>query len=110
MVCVNEAKEDLRNQARPALKNNLDSVADYDKIYLIYPIYWGTFPVYVFKFLEIFDFTGKIIIPIATHEGSGFGSSEVDLRKLLPNSIIQEGTAIFGSSVNSADDVLKRLL
>ena len=79
-------------------------------MFLIYPIYWGTFPVHVFTFLESFDFSGKTIIPIATHEGSGFGVSEADLRRLLPNSTILEGTAIYGSQVKFADDKLKELL
>ena len=109
-ACIKEAKEDLRKGARPKLKEHLSDIDNYDKIFLIYPIYWGTFPVHVFTFLESFDFAGKTIVPIATHEGSGFGSSEVDLRKLLPNSIITEGTAIYGSQVKNADDTLKELL
>ena len=108
--CIEEAKEDLRKHARPALKENLASVDKYDRVFLIYPIYWGTFPVHVFTFLESFDFSGKTIIPIATHEGSGFGVSEADLRRLLPNSTILEGTAIYGSQVKFADDKLKELL
>ena len=108
-VCLDQSKEDLRIGARPALVNNLSSVADYDKIFLIYPIYWGTFPVHVFTFLESFDFAGKVIIPIATHEGSGFGSSEVDLRQLLPYSHIAEGVAIYGSKVSEADEILAKL-
>ena len=108
--CIEEAKEDLRKGVRPELKNKLQSVEQYDKIYLIYPIYWGTFPMAVFTFLEGYDFSNKTIIPIVTHEGSGFGASEVDLRKLLPNSNIEEGTAIFGSEVNGADSVLKDLV
>ena len=110
MTCLEESKEDLRKGARPPLKQNLDSVDKYDRIFLIYPIYWGTFPVHVFTFLESFNFAGKTIIPIATHEGSGFGSSEVDLRKLLPNSIIKEGTAIYGSKVGIADSILEKLI
>lgn len=109
-TCLEESKEDLRKNARPPLKHNLDSIDEHDRIFLIYPIYWGTFPVHVFTFLESFNFAGKTIIPIATHEGSGFGSSEVDLRKLLPNSIIKEGTAIYGSKVGIADSVLEKLI
>ena len=108
--CIEEAKEDLRANARPQLTHNLDSVDKYDKIYLIYPIYWGTFPMHVFTFLEGYDFTGKTIIPIVTHEGSGFGVSERDLRRLLPNSKITQGIAIYGSEVNSSGEYLKELL
>ena len=107
MTCIDEAKEDLKRNARPVLKQNLDSVQEYDTIYLIYPIYWGTCPVHVFTFLEGFDFSGKTIIPIVTHEGSGFGISESDLIRLLPNSKIEEGVAIYGSMVNTADNVLE---
>ena len=109
-MCLEESKNDLRLNTRPAIKNMISSVAEYDRIFLIYPIYWGTFPVHVFTFLENIDFTGKIIIPIATHEGSGFGVSDRDLRRLLPNSKVLEGTAIFGSKVYSADETLKKLI
>ena len=109
-TCIEQAKEDLKKRARPKLKQNLSSIDQYDRVFLIYPIYWGTFPVHVFTFLESFDFSDKIIVPIVSHEGSGFGVSEVDLYKLLPNSIIKEGTAIYGSQVQSADNTLKQLL
>jgi len=109
-VCLKESKEDLRKNARPPLKENCENFDLYEKIFLIYPIYWGTFPMHVFTFLEKNDFSGKTIIPIATHEGSGFGVSERDLRQLLPNSIIEEGTAIYGSDVQFADETLKSLI
>ena len=109
MQCIEEAKQDLQNNARPELKIDLNSIDDYNTIYLIYPIYWGTFPMHVFTFLESFDFSGKTIIPIATHEGSGLGSSESDLRKLVKNAKIEKGTAITGGRVNSADVILEKL-
>lgn len=41
----------------------------------------GTMPMAVFTFLEQFDWSGKKIYPFVTHEGSGFGRSENDLKK-----------------------------
>lgn len=108
--CIEEAKEDLRKNARPELKQKLNSISEYDKIYLIYPIYWGTFPMHVFTFLSNLDFKNKTIIPIVTHEGSGFAVSERDLRKLLPQSTILEGIAIYGSEVDKCDEKLKNLI
>ena len=110
MICIEEAKQDLHQNARPELKSYLDNIDEYDKIYLIYPIYWGTFPMHVFTFLEKYDFSGKTIIPISTHEGSGLGSSESDLRKLVKNAKIGKGTAITGGRVNSADGILENLI
>ena len=110
MTCIEEAKKDLNSNARPKLKQTLDNIDEYDKIFLIYPIYWGTFPMHVFTFLESLDFSGKTIIPISTHEGSGLGSSEKDLKKLLPTSKVLNGTAINGGRVNSADSILEKII
>ena len=44
MTCIDEAKKDLRENARPELTNYLDSIDEYNTIVLAYPNYWGTFP------------------------------------------------------------------
>ena len=106
--CINEAKADRRANARPKLKSNLESIDDYDTIYLGFPNYWGTMPMAVFTFLESFDFSGKIIKPFCTHEGSGMGNSVSDIKKLCPNANVQSGLAIYGSSVNRAKSDIER--
>lgn len=106
--CINEAKADQRANARPKLKSNLESIDDYDTIYLGFPNYWGTMPMAVFTFLESFDFSGKIIKPFCTHEGSGMGNSVSDIKKLCPNADVQSGLAIYGSSVNRAKSDIER--
>ena len=40
MTCIEEAKKDLRSQARPELTNYLDSIDEYDTVILAYPNYW----------------------------------------------------------------------
>jgi flavodoxin len=60
-------------------------------------------PMAVFTFLESYDFSGKTIMPYCTHEGSGMGISERDIKKLCPNAKVLPGLAIRGSSVDSAD-------
>ena len=57
----------------------------------------------VFAFLESYDFSRKTIIPYCTHEGSGMGSSERDIKKLCPNAKVLSGLAIRGGSVDRAD-------
>lgn len=56
----------------------------------------------VFTFLEHFDFSGKIIKPFCTHEGSGMGKSKSDIKKLCPNATVESGLAIYGSRVDKA--------
>ena len=75
MTCIEEAKQELHDQARPEVKNPLESIDEYDTIILGYPNWWGTMPMVCYTFLESYDFTGKRIIPFCTNEGSGMGST-----------------------------------
>lgn len=104
------AKDELRKNARPELNDTVRNMADYDIIYLGYPNWWGTFPMAVFTFLESYDFSGKIIIPFCTHEGSGLGRSESDIRKLCPKATVLAGIAIRGSAVSNSDRSLQSWL
>ena len=71
MTCIDEAKKDLRENARPELVSMPESIDEYDTVILAYPNYWGTVPMAVATFLERYDFTGKTILPFCTNEGSG---------------------------------------
>lgn len=103
------AKVELKENARPELTEVVENMKQYDIIYLGYPNWWGTFPMAVFTFLESYDFSGKTIIPFCTHEGSGMGG-ESDIRDLCPNARIEKGIAIKGSTVLSADNMIKNWL
>ncbi len=98
--CIAQAQSDQKRDARPELKSYPESIDGYDMIYLGFPNYWSTMPMAVFTFLEHFDFSGKIIKPFCTHEGSGMGSSVNDIKKLCPGARVEKGLAIHGSSVN----------
>lgn len=62
----------------------------------------------VFTFLEGADFSGKTIKPFCTHEGSGMGHSENDIKKACPAAKVEKGLAIRGGSVNRADRDIER--
>lgn len=106
--CIQQAKADQNRNARPALKSYPDSIEEYDTIYLGFPNYWGTMPMAVFTFLEHFDFSGKTIKPFCTHEGSGMGNSERDLKKICPKAKIEKGLAIYGSDVDKARAAIEK--
>jgi len=104
---TNVAMNEKSANSRPKLAETVDNMDLYDVIYLGYPNWWGTFPMAVSTFLESYDFSGKTIIPFCTHEGSGMGNSERDIKKLCPDAIVKSGLAIRGSSVKSSDSMLK---
>ena len=57
--------------------------------------------------LEKLDFSGKTIKPFVTHEGSGFGKSLKDLKKLCPGAKIEGGLSIQGSFVSTSKEKVK---
>lgn len=97
------SKVELRQNARPELTATVEGMDSYEVIYLGYPNWWGTMPMAVFTFLESYDFSGKTIVPYCTHEGSGLGSSERDIKRLCPTAKVLPGLAIKGSTVARAD-------
>lgn len=109
-TCIAEAQADQKRDARPELKKWLDSLDEFDTIYLGYPNYWGTMPMAVFTFLEHYDFAGKTIRPFCTHEGSGLGSSVSDIKRLCPTAMVEKGIAIRGGTAEqSIKDIQKWL-
>ncbi len=101
-ICTDEAKQELRANARPELADSLDSIDGFETIILGYPNWWSTMPMPVWTFLESHDFSGKTILPLCTHEGSGMGSSERDIKKLCPDAKVVKGLAIQGGSVKNS--------
>ena len=87
--CIEQAQDNQRRDARPELVAYPENMEQYDTIYLDYP----------FTFLEKYDLSEKVIRPFCTHEGSGFGNSLNDIKRLCPKSDIQRGIAIKGGSV-----------
>ena len=99
--CAARAKQECDENARPELVADVD-IADYDVIYLGYPNWCGTMPMPVWTFLDAHDWTGKIICPFCTNEGSGLANSIADLEKLAPEAERKAGLSIKGSQVQDS--------
>jgi len=63
-------------------------------------------PMFFFTFLENNDLSGKVIVPVCTHEGSKMGNSVNDIIKLCPNSKVLDGIDIRGSNAHNSLDML----
>ncbi len=107
--CIEIAKKELRENSKIKLKQDID-IKDYDTIFVGYPNWWGTMPMPVWTFLEEKDFTNKKVLPFCTHEGSGLGKSESDIKKLIGGAEVLKGLAINGSEVNNSEKQIKKWL
>jgi flavodoxin len=95
-TCIEEAKAELRNQARPKLKTYLTDISAYDNIVVAGPCWWGTYPCAVLSQLEKLDFRGKKVFPVMTHEGSGLVGLVQALKRCCTGASIGEGLAVHG--------------
>lgn len=104
--CVEQAKTEYSTNARPELKEDMD-ISGYDVIFVGYPNWCGTMPMPVWTFLENHDFTGKVVCPFCTNEGSGLANSIKDMEKLIPTAEQKQGLSIKGSQVQDAMPAIK---
>ena len=87
------AKKEHDEDMRPAIQNEID-VADYDNIFIGYPMWWYTFPMIIYTLFDTVDFSGKTLIPFNTHMGSYDGGTYDTIRQLAPNSTVLEGLPV----------------
>ena len=83
--------------SRPELADKGAAIADYDVIYVGYPIWWGVAPHIVNSFLEAYDFSGKTVIPFATSGGSGIGDVDKYIAPSVPGAVVKEGKRLGGT-------------
>lgn len=103
MECTSEAQDELRSGERPELREYLDSLDGYDNIFVCGPCWWGTYPCGVFSLLEKLDFADKRVFALMTHEGSGLGHCESDLKKLCTGATVGRGLAVHGADAPKSE-------
>lgn len=87
---VEQARQQRDSGELPALQAPLPSMAQYDKLYLGFPIWGETLPAPVRSFLAQLDLNGKTVVPFITHGGYGVGKSTADLAKRAKGAKLQQ--------------------
>ncbi len=104
----NKEKED---NARPALKDTLATLNDYDYIFVGCPVWWFDAPMIIHSFLECkdYDFSGKTVIPFCTFATASYKTLN-DIINATPNSTHLEGLGIRGSQSYANSSTVKSWL
>lgn len=93
----NEALRDVAlTQTTPA------NWAEYDTVFIGYPIWWGIAAWPVNNFVKGNDFTGKTVIPFATSSSSGMGQSGELLEQMAKGGTWQSGQRFSSGASESA--------
>lgn len=91
------------DKSRPAIAGAVANIAQYDTVFIGFPIWWYQAPRIIETFLESYDFSGKTLIPFATSGGSGLGKTVSILQKCCPGARMDTGKRL--SSRESAASV-----
>ena len=95
------AMQDLA--CRPPVVGKVENMAQYEVVFVGFPIWWGREPSVVDTILDAHDFAGKTIVPFCTSGGSGIGETAKRIREIIgASAVVKEGTRL-GGTVSEAD-------
>lgn len=76
---------------RPAVANKVENMEQYQVVFIAFPIWWYVAPTIINSFLEQYDLSGKMIVPLATSGSSGMGNTNRELAGSCPGAELKEG-------------------
>ena len=105
---VDLAAQEQEDNARPAIKGNIEDLGQYDTVFVGFPNWWGDMPMILYSFFDAYDFSGKTVIPFNTHGGSGVSSTISTIAELEPDADVREdGFTVSRNNVQDAEpDIL----
>ena len=107
---IERCNKERESGQMPALKALQSNIADYDTIFLGYPIWFGTYALPIATLVKEQTFEGKTIIPFCSFGSGGLNTSTADLEKALPKANILKGYGVRTARVASAAKELNRFL
>lgn len=101
--CTEQAKKEISEGFRPALKSKPENLAEYDVVFVGSPNWWGTYAPPISTLLDDPAFAGKTVVPFFTHGGGGMQRCESDMRKQLDGkSNVLKALTVSGSSADGS--------
>ena len=87
---------------RPAIRSSMETMAQYDVVFVGFPVWWYREPSIIDTFMEAYDFSGKTIVPFATSGMSGIGDSGKNMQDLAKGAKVLPGKR-FKNSASSEE-------
>ncbi len=103
-TCIKEAKERIGNAP---IKEKINDISEYEVIYIMTPIYWGSYAPEIERAIKNLDFSGKTIRIITTHEGSGLANVVSDIKKNCNGNVLDDAIAIVGSKAKDSKNIIE---
>ena len=104
-TCIKEAKERIGNAP---IKNEIFDISSYEVIYIMSPIYWGTYAPEIETAIKNLNFNGKTIRIITTHEGSGLANVVSDIKRICKGAnVLDDAIAIKGTKSKNSKSIIE---
>ena len=94
----------------PEIKPIQANLADYDVIFIGYPIWFGTYAMPIATLVKENDFAGKTIVPFCSFGSGGLSASIEDMKKALPKADIRPGYGVRQARIEAAPKEIDRFL
>lgn len=107
---IARCQEEMATGTLPELNAQEKNIADYDTIYLGYPVWFGTFAQPMAALIKANDFAGKVIIPFCTFGSGGLNTSSDQLRAQLSQATILPGYGVRNARIAAAEAEVKQFL
>ncbi len=107
---IDRCKADREKGILPEIKPLKSNVADYDTIFLGYPIWFGTYAPPIASLLEKVDLSGKFVMPFCTFGSGGLESSVKDLAQKQPNAKIMPGYGVRAARMDAVPKEVEQYL
>ena len=107
---IDRCKADREKGILPEIKPLKSNVADYDTIFLGYPIWFGTYAPPIASLLEKVNLSGKWVMPFCTFGSGGLESSVKDLTEKQPNAKIMPGYGVRAARMDAVPKEVEQYL
>lgn len=94
--------------ARPEIEGTIDNLADYDTVFIGYPIWWGTMPKIINTLFDTYDFSDKTIIPFCTSGSSEIDTSVSAIKAEEPNANVLNGFRV--SDISQVEEYIAKTI
>jgi flavodoxin len=91
---IDRCKADREKGISPEINPLKSKVADYDVVFIGYPIWFGTYAPPIATLLDKIDLSGKTVVPFCTFGSGGLESSAKDLAAKQPKATIRQGYGV----------------
>ena len=102
-----EAEAEIKDGIHPEITVSSGDVADFQTIFVGYPIWWDEAPAMIATFLADNDFAGKRVVPFCTSASDDIGNSLHIFNELCPGAEIAEG--LTANDLNDIEPWLQEL-